>query len=172
MEHCGESSKLGAGTVDERIRPASQRVTLNPKVIAYTMSTLCIHCGRSLTRQGGVELCLVCNSMATQAELAVEPKTVIECPGATLYDVESGRILEGVKWNDTADFTLGHVIIKNEVFAPMHMTRRLLAADQVGKIARCQACQDHTVRMRAQQRDHKVTGPSVARKRAEGLFKH
>lgn len=136
------------------------------------MSTLCTHCGRPLTHAGGVDLCLVCNTIATPADLVAEPKVVIECPGATLYDVESGRILEGVKWNDNSDYTLGHVIIKNEVFAPMHMARRLLGSEQVGKIARCQACQDYTVRMRAQQRDHKVTGPSAARKRAESLFKN
>ena len=116
---------------------------------------------------------MVCNLVATPAEASVEPKTVIECPGASLYDVESGRTLEGVKWNDPSDYTKGFVIIKNEVFAPTHTTRRLVGRDQVGKIARCQACQDYTVRMRAQQRDHTtvVKGPSAARRRAENLFR-
>ena len=114
----------------------------------------------------------MCNAIATPADLTAEPKTVIECPGATLYDVESGRILEGVKWNDNSDYTRGHVIIKNEVYAPMHTARRLVGSGQVGKIARCQACQDYTVRMRAQQRDHKIIGSSAARKRAESLFKN
>ena len=136
------------------------------------MSNLCTHCGRPLTQSGGVELCLVCNEIATPADLLDAPKTVIECPGATLYDVESGRILEGVKWNDSSDYTQGHVIIKNEVYAPAHTARRLLGSEQLGKIARCQACQDYTVRMRAQQRDHKIIGPSAALKRAESLFKN
>ena len=136
------------------------------------MTTLCTHCGRPLTSSGGVEMCLVCNEIATPIDLSAVSKTVIECPGATLYDVESGRILEGVKWNDASDYTQGHVIIKNEVFAPSHTARRLLACEQVGKIARCQACQDYTVRKRAQQRDHKITGPSAARRRAESLFKN
>ena len=136
------------------------------------MSMLCTHCDRPLANEGGIYLCLACNLVATPAELQVQPKVVIECPGATLYDVESGKTLEGVKWNDPRDYSKGYVIIKNEVFAPKHTSRRLVAADQVGIIARCQACQDYTVRMRAQQRDHTVRGTSAARRRAESLFKN
>jgi hypothetical protein len=121
--------------------------------------------------EGGLAICLVCNRMAEASEAAAAAKLVIECPGATLYDVESGQVLEGAKWLDPDDPTAGFEIVGRPVYAPNHTARRLIEAHQEGKITRCQACQDYTVRMRAQQRDHKSHGLSAARRRAENLFK-
>jgi hypothetical protein len=112
-----------------------------------------------------------CNEVAAIEDAAQDGKVVIECPGATLYDVETGRVLGGVKWLDATDFTKGFEIIGDAVFAPNHTPRRLIDASQAGKIARCQACQDYTVRMRAMQRTHPSNGPSPARKKAENLFR-
>jgi len=135
------------------------------------MAGICTHCGRPLASEGGIDLCLYCNQIATPADVEQDGKTVIECPGATLYDVESGQVLKGVKFYDQDDFTRGYEIVDEPVFAPGHIPRRLIDAAQVGRIARCQSCQDYTVRMRAAQRDHDTTGPSAARRKAERLFR-
>jgi len=137
------------------------------------MSKLCSHCGRTLTVQGGIEICLACNQMAAPSELLEPEKTVIECPGATVYDVESGEILQGVRWLDPEQPGRDFEIVGRPLYAPNHKSRRLVAAEQVGKITRCRACQDYTVRMRAQQRSQPVQqrGPSPARRRAENLFR-
>jgi hypothetical protein len=80
-------------------------------------------------------------------------------------------VTQGVKWNDLNDVGKGFEIVGQPVYAPNHATRRVIDAEQLGKITRCRACQDYTVRKRAQQRDHSVKGPSAARRRAENLFK-
>ena len=137
------------------------------------MAKLWSHCGRTLTIQGGVEICLACNQMAFPTEVVEQEKVVIECPGVTLYDVESGDVLQGVRWLDPADPAKGYELVGQPLYAPNHRARRLILPDQAGKITRCQACQDYTVRMRAQQRTQPVKndGPSPARRRAEDLFR-
>lgn len=123
-----------------------------------------------MSREGGIDLCLVCNALLAPEDTG-SAKIVIECPGATLYDVETGAVLQGVKWHDPDDVSMGFEIVGSPILASGHVVRRVIEADNMGKITRCRACQDYTVRMRAQQRDHKVTGPSAARRRAENLFK-
>lgn len=136
------------------------------------MSDICSHCGRPLAVEGGLEICLYCNQIATIEDAPRRDKIVIECPGATLYDVESGRVVGGVRWVDNDDFSRGYEIVEAPVYAPSHTQRRLIEPNQVGRIVRCQACQDFTVRMRANQRSHPTTdGPSAARRKAENLFK-
>lgn len=135
------------------------------------MPGLCSHCGRPLAAEGGLEICLYCNKIATIEDVPRGEKVIIECPGATLYDLESGRVVGGVKWNHPDDFTHGFDIVVAPVYAPNHTQRRLIDPEQVGKIVRCQACQDYTVRMRANQRPHSADGPSAARRKAENLFK-
>ena len=123
-----------------------------------------------MSREGGVDICLVCNEFLAPQD-AEDAKLVIECPGATLYDVETGEVLQGVKWHDADDVSQGYEIVGTPIFAPRHAARRVIEAGNCGKITRCRACQDYTVRMRAQQRDHTVQGPSAARRRAENLFR-
>jgi hypothetical protein len=131
---------------------------------------LCAHCGRPLSHEGGVDLCLVCNQLLAPED-AESSKVVIECPGVTLYDVETGAVLQGVKWLDPDNVAVGFEIVGKQMFAQGHVARRVIEAESLGKITRCRACQDYTVRMRALQRDHKVQGPSAARRRAENLFR-
>jgi hypothetical protein len=136
------------------------------------MPGICTHCGRPLAAEGGLEICLYCNQIATIEDLPQREKIPIECPGATLYDVETGRVVGGVQWVDPDDFSRGFDIVEAPVYAPNHTARRLIEPGQVGKIVRCQACQDFTVRMRANQRPHpSPEGPSAARRKAENLFK-
>jgi len=134
------------------------------------LKKLCTHCGRPLSLEGGVDICLVCNQLAA-ADEAETSKVVIECPGVTLYDVETGAVLQGVKWHDPENVALGFEIVIKQIFAQGHVVRRVIETENLGKITRCRACQDYTVRMRALQRDHKVQGPSAARRRAENLFR-
>jgi hypothetical protein len=135
------------------------------------MPGICSYCGRPLAAEGGLEICLFCNKIATIEDRPKAERIPIECPGATLYDVDSGRVVGGVRWIDPDDFTRGYEIVGEPVYAPNHTARRLIEPGQVGKIVRCQACQDYTVRMRASQRSHPAQGPSAARRRAENLFK-
>jgi hypothetical protein len=134
------------------------------------LTKICTHCGRPLAHEGGVDICLVCNQLVA-AEGDESTKVVIECPGVTLYDVETGAVLQGVKWYDPENVGLGFEIVGKQMFAQGHVVRRVIEAENLGKITRCRACQDYTVRMRALQRDHKVQGPSAARRRAENLFR-
>ncbi len=114
----------------------------------------CIHCGRELIRKKGVLLCLECNSDDLDINILFkdddtpEDHVFIECPGATLYQPGTNNIIGGVKFIDDDDPFMGHKIIGEPVFAPNHKRKRLIKRDSLGKIRRCEACQDYTVRMR------------------------
>jgi len=135
------------------------------------MPGICSYCGRPLASEGGLEICLFCNKIATIEDAPPREKIIIECPGATLYDLETRQVVGGVKWIDPDDVTRGFDIVQAPVYAPNHTQRRLIDPGQAGKIVRCQACQDYTVRMRANQRSHSTDGPKAARRKAENLFK-
>jgi hypothetical protein len=108
----------------------------------------------------GVHMCLECNdkygeyytffSSAISDFRRNDGKEVIlvDCPGATIYDETNTKIVRGVKWNDQNDFTRGHTVVGNPIYAPGHIPKRLVPKDRVRSIARCRACQDFTVRMR------------------------
>ncbi|MEW5994038.1 MAG: hypothetical protein AB1744_06545 [Candidatus Zixiibacteriota bacterium] len=53
-----------------------------------------------------------------------------------------------MKWLDPDDPSAGYEIVKHPVYAPNHTKRRRIKREVLGKIRRCQACQDYTVRMR------------------------
>ncbi len=114
----------------------------------------CINCGQELVRKGGAMVCLRCNSdLLTASEIFVEPGDdedfmFIECPGATLYKEGTNEIEAGVKFNDDNDPSKGYRIIKHQVFAPTHKSKRRIPTEAHGRIRRCQGCQDLTVRMR------------------------
>ncbi len=74
-------------------------------------------------------------------------KVFIECPGATIYQPGTKRIIAGINFIDENDPDKGYEIIGNQVFAPEHKKRRLIKKEHLGSIRRCQACQDLTVRM-------------------------
>lgn len=114
----------------------------------------CVNCKRELVRQKGVWVCLNCNPEAIDTaglftdDLESEEYAFIECPGATLYKDGSNEVAEGVDWIDENDATRGFRIVGQQIFAPNHKRRRRIRRDALGKIRRCQACQDYTVRMR------------------------
>lgn len=114
----------------------------------------CVNCGRSLVVKNGVWLCPHCNSGEIDpsrifiADGESDEYVFVECPGATLYGPDSNEVIAGVKWRDENDPSKGHEIVNNPVYAPAHTRRRRVKKEAFGKIRRCQACQDYTVRMR------------------------
>ncbi len=113
----------------------------------------CINCGRPLYRQQGIWLCVKCNSRDIDAarifieEKASDDSVFIECPGATLYEPGTHNVIAGVKFHDNDDPFKGYKIIDKPVYAPNHTKRRRIKREALGRIRRCQACQDYTVRM-------------------------
>ncbi|UCD63638.1 MAG: hypothetical protein JSW34_12980 [Candidatus Zixiibacteriota bacterium] len=114
----------------------------------------CIHCGRRLTRDKGVWICRRCNSRDLEyTGIFIDEKeddgyVFIECPGATLYVEGTNEITAGVRFNDNDDPTKGYEIVDHPVYAPTHTRKRRIKREALGKIRRCQGCQDYTVRMR------------------------
>jgi hypothetical protein len=114
----------------------------------------CINCNRPLIKQKGVWLCAKCNPRAIDTtnifidDIETDEYLFIECPGATIYDEETGEIIEGAKWKDDNNISKGYEIIGKAVYAPNHKHRRRIKREALGKIRRCIACQDYTVRMR------------------------
>jgi hypothetical protein len=113
----------------------------------------CINCGKPLTIREGLRVCPHCNSeqvleVSPFLESSDDDLIFIECPGATLYEDGSDRVSEGVRFIDDSDPSKGFEIVKRQVFAPTHTKRRRIKKEALGKIRRCQGCQDMTVRMR------------------------
>ena len=114
----------------------------------------CVNCGLPLVQQKGAWVCAKCNPRAIDTsnifvdDIESEEYTFIECPGATLYGENSNDVTEGVRWIDDEDATKGFEIIGQQIFAPNHKKRRRIRKDALGKIRRCRACQDYTIRMR------------------------
>lgn len=116
----------------------------------------CENCNRPLVNQKGVWLCKYCNSkeidqftlFRDENQTADDDYIFIECPGATLYEPGTNEVEQGVKYHDRDDPLKGYEIVGKAVFAPTHKRKRRIKKDALGKITRCQACQDYTVRMR------------------------
>ncbi len=114
----------------------------------------CVNCGRPLVLKDGIRLCRLCNSEAFDTsnifvtEFGPDEHIFIECPGATLYAPNTNEVTAGVKWHDERDPSQGHEIVNHPVYAPNHTKKRRIKKDAFGKIRRCRACQDFTVRMR------------------------
>ncbi len=114
----------------------------------------CVNCGKRLIKQGGAWLCVQCNSRdidATQIFLEDgedRDHVFIDCPGASLYEPGTNQVVEGVEFYDNDDPCKGYRMIGQAVYAPNHRRRRRIKREALGKIRRCQACQDYTVRMR------------------------
>ena len=114
----------------------------------------CIHCRRRLIQKNGVWICQRCNSRDLEyARVFIEERddedyVFIECPGATLYEEGTDEVVAGVRFLDDSDPQKGYDIVKHPVYAPTHTKRRRIKKEALGKIRRCQGCQDYTVRMR------------------------
>ncbi len=114
----------------------------------------CIGCGRPLLKRGATWLCIECNR--DQFDVADlfddQPEDdgyiLIECPGASLYKPGTNEVVEGVRFVDEDDPSKGHEIVGSPVYPPNHRNRRRIKQQAYGKIRRCQACQDYTIRMR------------------------
>jgi hypothetical protein len=114
----------------------------------------CINCGKALVKEGDILLCPACNSdeLSRQPFLSFETGETedfvyIECHGATLYEPGSNEVVQGVDFHED-DPSGGYRIVERAVYAPTHTRRRRIKRDAIGKIRRCQGCQDYTVRMR------------------------
>ncbi len=116
--------------------------------------TSCINCGQSLRKHGSAWLCPNCNSRDLEnqqpflEEASSDGYVFIECPGATLYEPGTDHVIKGVAFNDDNDPSRGYTIIDKPLYAPTHTHRRRIKLEALGKIRRCQGCQDLTVRMR------------------------
>ena len=114
----------------------------------------CINCGRKLLFSNGTKLCKHCNSEELSlSQVFTEPGEsdeymFIECPGATIYENGTNEVKEGVRFLDEADATKGYRIVDHPIYAPNHKPKRRIKREALGKIRRCQACQDLTVRLR------------------------
>lgn len=114
----------------------------------------CINCGQQLIEARGVKICRQCNTGQTAVvdpfkdESLPDDYVMIECPGATLYQPGTNEIIGGVKFLDGDDPFKGYTIIGEPVFAPTHKRKRMIKREALGRIRRCQGCQDYTVRMR------------------------
>jgi hypothetical protein len=114
----------------------------------------CINCGRDLMKKEGLWICVHCNTKDIEdsrifiEEQADDGYVFIECPGATLYEDGTDNIIAGVKFHDDDDPTKGFRIIDRPIYAPTHTRRRRIKKEALGKIRRCQGCQDYTIRLR------------------------
>ncbi|MFQ5606470.1 MAG: hypothetical protein ACE5GA_00880 [Candidatus Zixiibacteriota bacterium] len=121
-------------------------------------SDFCASCGAPLLFLDETRLCGKCNTEET-IELSTalsgqvnrptgEVSQFIECPGATIYDEKTGQVAEGADFIEYDDGSYEAKIVKRPHFPPGHRRRRMVTGDAFGKIRRCQACQDYTVRLR------------------------
>lgn len=120
-------------------------------------ASVCLSCGGELLFVDETRLCPKCNSESSISIIkelsavimapAELDRGFIECPGATLFDEATGEPLEGAVFED--DINGGYAVkhLKWPVFPPGHKKRRLIPTEAYGKIRRCRACQDYTVRM-------------------------
>lgn len=118
-----------------------------------SQSDNCINCGQPLALRHGTPFCRQCNSEElSEASVFLEQpsddQVFIECPGATLYAPGTNEVIAGVSFHDRNDPFKGFKIIGDPVYAPNHKRRRRIKREALGRITRCQACQDYTIRMR------------------------
>ena len=132
----------------------------------------CVNCHRPLVQRKGAWVCLQCNPEAIELsnifvdDIDTDEYVFIECPGATLYDPETNEVVEGVKWVDENDASKGYEIVGHKIFAPNHKKHRRIKRDALGKIRRCRACQDYTIRMRRPEgRDFFIPSPKHPRRK-------
>ncbi len=118
-----------------------------------TTDQKCINCGQTLVVRNGVAVCPHCNSQDIEnsqvfLESLDDEYVFIECPGATLYENGTNKVVAGAEFLDDNNPEKGYRIVKHAVYAPTHTRRRRIKRDAVGRIRRCQGCQDYTIRMR------------------------
>jgi|GEM_PF-634034 len=114
----------------------------------------CINCDQPLIKHHNAWLCPRCNPDSFELgdifkdEVNDKEYVFIECHGATLYEPGTNNVIAGVKFIDDDDPEKGFEIVREHIYAPTHTRRRRIRREALGKIRRCQGCQDYTVRMR------------------------
>ena len=150
-----------------RLAPTGRKGKVRRKSDSASSDSLtkhCVNCGAELTIIDNVPICSSCNTpevvalatgitrigvAAVDAILQMDDgTTMIECPGATRYDEVTGEVTEGAEFVDLADGSYQVRVVLRHIFPPNHCKRRVLSPEARGKIRRCQACQDYTVRIR------------------------
>ncbi|MGD8922006.1 MAG: hypothetical protein PVH24_02075 [Candidatus Zixiibacteriota bacterium] len=134
-------------------RRREQRLRELEEQVLQDTENHCINCGSELTVEQGVRICRKCNSREDVFRFVQqfdenEDFILIECPGATLYEEDSDTVAAGVEFLDEEDPLKGYRIVGKPVYPPTHTRWRRIRKDALGKIRRCQACQDYTIRMR------------------------
>ena len=130
--------------------------------------------------RNGINLCLRCNTedtVQTQIFLRDEDTApedvIIECPGVTLFGPDGDEIIAGVEFLDNDDTATGYRIVDHPVFAPDHTRQRRIKAQALGRIRRCRACQDYTIRMRRREgRDFCIPSPKHPRRKKLKAMTH
>ena len=149
------SSAVKKGRV--RRKPAEVDIA---KTAALTIDAelldLCVSCGAKLIFESRARLCPKCNTPETKSylvtlgkalsEIDQDDSIIIECPGASICDTETGMVNEGAEFIDKADGSYEVKIVSRPVYPPGHTRRKLISPDTFGRVRRCQACQDYTVR--------------------------
>ena len=117
---------------------------------------LCVSCGAKLIFESRTRLCTKCNTPETKSYLVTLGKAlgdidqhepiVIECPGASICDSETGMVNEGAEFIDKPDGSYEVKIVSRPVYPPGHTRKKLISPEIFGRVRRCQACQDYTVR--------------------------
>lgn len=152
----GAASALGAKSdLSNSLTDTPAQLSIEPQ---DQHADFCISCGLPLIFLDEAKLCGRCNSEQT-IELASalsgqlnipngDERQFIECPGASLYDDKTGLVSEGADFIEHDDGSYEARIVKRPHFPPGHCRRRLVSREKFGKIRRCQACQDYTVRLK------------------------
>lgn len=102
-------------------------------------------------RRHGALICLQCNSDQLDCsslfkdEIDDDENIFIECHGATIYESGTNQVEQGVSFHEGGQ---GFDIVGQAIYAPEHHKKRRIKREAEGKIRRCRACQDYTVRMR------------------------
>lgn len=157
----GKSVSKGAGAIPNGKAGRVRRKSAPAENSAQTpeqVSEVCINCGGPLLFVEETRLCGKCNTAETHEMVAALHSAIyrpedsetqfVECPGASVLDEKTGQVVEGAVFVDHEDGSYEVKIIKRKVFPPSHRKRRMVKREAFGKIRRCQACQDYTVRLR------------------------
>lgn len=145
--------------IDEQSKAQTQQPEISEKQTGETSQPQtvkkCINCGQNLIRRNRAWFCPKCNPASLEyTDIFKDDEdndadyVFIDCPGATLYEPGTDKVIAGVKFIDDNDPSKGYEIVKEAVYAPTHTKRRRIKREALGKIRRCQGCQDYTVRMR------------------------
>jgi len=119
---------------------------------------VCVSCGAKLLFVDETRLCATCNTqpiidLATEFSALVSSddsseNVIIRCPGASRYNDTTGAVVEGAEFVDDSDGSYRARIVARPLFPSGHTKLRVISRPALGRIRRCQTCQDYTVRLK------------------------